>query len=119
MNNGAIAAVMIHAPCVKEGLGWYQKAFPSSVLRRELNSQFEYITIDGISLEVVQADSKGPLGAGGTVVYWRAESFEERLQFLISIGATLFRGPMDIEGNERICQVLDPYGNPIGIRGTV
>jgi predicted enzyme related to lactoylglutathione lyase len=119
MNNKTIAAVMIHAPCVKEGLNWYQKAFPDSVRHQEDGGSFEYIAIDGTALEVVQADSKVPAGAAGTVVYWHTENFEVRLNYLLSIGATLFRGPMDIEGDERMCQVLDPFGNPIGVRGSV
>ncbi len=37
--------------------------------------------------------------------------------YSLSLGAQLYRGPMDLENGHRICQVLDPYGNSIGIRG--
>lgn len=110
---------MIHAPNWRKGLDWYQKAFPGSVRHKESGDCFEYITIDDTALEVVQADSKVSTGAAGTVVYWYTDDFELRLEFLLSNGATLFRGPMNISNGIRMCQVLDPFGNPLGIRGTV
>ena len=50
-------------------------------------------------------------------MYWQTEDFDARLSFLLSKGATLFRGPMDLKSGVRMCQVLDPFGNPFGIRG--
>ncbi|MDY0831642.1 MULTISPECIES: VOC family protein [unclassified Pseudomonas] len=34
----------------------------------------------------------------------------------VTLGATLYRGPMKIEGGEWMCQVRDPWGNCIGLR---
>ncbi len=107
---------MIHAPDSGLGLDWYQKAFPGSVRQVEQRSQFEYITIDDTNLEVVVSDAKVPSGAAGTVVYWHTVAFEKRLRFLLSIGATLFRGPMMLDDGSQMCQVLDPFGNPFGLR---
>ena len=108
---------MIHAPNWREGLDWYQEAFPDCVRHQESGGEFEFISIGDIALEVVQADAKVPSGCAGTVVYWPTVDFNTRLNFLLSIGATLFRGPMDVKSGIRMCQVLDPFGNPFGIRG--
>jgi predicted enzyme related to lactoylglutathione lyase len=39
------------------------------------------------------------------------------LAHLIAIGGTLYRGPLDIQDDMRMCQVKDPWGNCIGLRG--
>ncbi|ELV8773465.1 glyoxalase/bleomycin resistance/dioxygenase family protein, partial [Vibrio harveyi] len=33
------------------------------------------------------------------------------------LGARLYRGPMEIEDGLSMCQVEDPFGNLIGLRG--
>ena len=109
--------VMIHAPDWREGLDWYQGIFPESIRHKEADGEFEFISVGEIAIEVVQADSKVPSGCAGTVVYWQTHNFNERLNFLLSKGAILFRGPMDLKSGVRMCQVLDPFGNPFGIRG--
>lgn len=108
--------VMVHAPSSRVGLDWYQKAFPDCLRCTEEVGSFEYLTIGTTHLEVVPADHKVPSGAAGTVVYWHTNDFEKRLDYLLSIGATLYRGPMVAENGLQMCQVLDPFGNPVGIR---
>ncbi|MDX8425330.1 VOC family protein, partial [Vibrio parahaemolyticus] len=34
-----------------------------------------------------------------------------------AIGASLYRGPMEIENGLSMCQLEDPFGNLIGLRG--
>ena len=112
-----IFAVMVHVADVEAGLVWYQKAFPSS-LRKSIPQQFfEYLDVDGISIEIVLADEKVSSGAAGSVVYWQVEDFDAALQHMQSIGATLYRGPLKIENGKRMCQVRDPWGNCMGLRG--
>jgi len=53
----------------------------------------------------------------GTVVYWRVAEFDEALAHLLGVGATLYRGPMAIEDGQLMCQVQDPWGNCLGLRG--
>jgi predicted enzyme related to lactoylglutathione lyase len=73
--------------------------------------------VGGINLEVVPSDEKVASGAAGSVVYWYVPDFEAALAHFESLGATLYRGPMDIEQGQRMCQVRDPWGNCIGLRG--
>ena len=112
-----IAAVMIHVADIAGGLNWYARAFPDAVRRPFPNSSFEYLDCGGVMLELVPADAKVQSGAAGTVVYWQVEDFAAALAHMQSLGAEIYRGPMQIEGGQRMCQVRDPWGNCIGLRG--
>jgi len=112
-----VAAVLVHVPNPKEGLGWYQRAFPNAKRVKLPEFGFEYLDVEGVNLEVVKADAKVASGAAGSVVYWHTCDFDRRLEHLIGLGATLYRGPMDVENGLRMCQVKDPWGNCIGVRG--
>lgn len=116
MNSASIAAVMIHVPAWKDGFTWYLRAFPNAEVEEVKTKEWKYLVVDGISIELVNCDQTVPSGVAGTVVYWGTNDFDKRLEYLISIGASLFRGPMEIEGNIRICQVMDPFGNAFGVR---
>jgi len=112
-----IAAVMVPVPNVPAAMDWYQRAFPRARRERIASMDFERLVIDGIGLELVPADAKLPAGAMGSVVYWNVPAFDAALAHLQSLGATLRRGPMDIEDGRAMAQVSDPWGNVIGLRG--
>jgi len=114
-----VAAVLVHVPDPKEGLDWYQRAFPNAKRVKLPEFEFDYLDVAGVNLEVVKADAKVASGAAGSVVYWHTSDFERRLEHLIGLGATLYRGPMDVENGLRMCQVKDPWGNCIGVRGAL
>lgn len=107
-----VAAVMIHVPDVPAALEWYARAFPQA-LYREVEG-FALLELGGVTLELVPADAKV---AAGSVVYWSTEDFPARLAEWQALGATLYRGPMAIEGGQRMAQVRDPWGNLLGLRG--
>ncbi len=112
-----VAAVMVHVASVPEALAWYQAAFPTSIRTRTSPTGFECLMLDGVQIEVVPADEKVSSGAAGSVVYWMVGNLENALAHLTGIGASLYRGPMKIERDLAMCQVLDPWGNCIGLRG--
>ncbi|MEM6429233.1 MAG: glyoxalase/bleomycin resistance/dioxygenase family protein [Deinococcota bacterium] len=112
-----IAAVMIHVSDVDMGLEWYQQAFPTATKKTIVEADFDYLEYQGIMIELVQADEKVSSGAAGSVVYWWVDGFQEKLDTLLSLGATLYRGPITIEQGMKMCQVKDLWGNCIGIRG--
>lgn len=112
-----ISAVLVHVADMSEGLEWYQKAFPNAVMAVSQPSGFKFLQIGQTQLELVPADEKVPSGAAGSVVYWWTDDFEKSLAHLEGVGALLYRGPMRIDGNLVMCQVRDPWGNCIGLRG--
>jgi mannose-6-phosphate isomerase-like protein (cupin superfamily)/predicted enzyme related to lactoylglutathione lyase len=117
MSADPIAAVMIHVPDVQAALSWYEQAFPSAERKRVESHDFEYLAIGSVMLELVPADAKVASGAAGSVVYWHVADFDKALEHFERLGAVLYRGPMEIENGRRICQVRDPWGNCIGLRG--
>ena len=112
-----IVAVMVHVADVEAGLFWYQQAFPSAERKSIREPFFEYLDVGGVRLEIVPADEKVTSGTAGSVAYWQVEDFDVALQHMQSKGATLYRGPLKVEDNLRMCQVRDPWGNCIGLRG--
>ncbi len=114
-----ILAVMIHVPEVAAALDWYQQALVGTVRRRlpPPHDDTAVLDIGGVMVELVPADGKVGAGAAGSVVYWHVAEFDAMLQHLLSLGATLYRGPGDIEHGMTMCQVRDPWGNCIGLRG--
>ena len=113
-----ILAVLVHVPDVAAGLAWYERALVGAQ-RACFDAPAPRACLDlgGVMLEVVPADEKVGHGAAGSVVYWHAPDFEAALGHLLGAGATLYRGPLDIEAGHRMCQLRDPWGNCIGLRG--
>lgn len=111
------AALLIHVPDVREGLKWYKKAFPMAIETYLLEFDFTLLMIGEFSIEIVQADAKVKEGKCGTVLYWSVEVFDEALEHFQKLGAKLYRGPMMIDQGMRMCQVEDPFGNLIGLKG--
>lgn len=68
-------------------------------------------------IEVVRADDKIPGGKAGTVLYWAVADLIEAVAHFESLGSEVYRGPMPIEDGQGMCQVTDPFGNLIGLRG--
>lgn len=112
-----ICAILVHVADVARALDWYQAAFPQSVRRHLEAFEFQFLDIGGICLEIVAADEKVGSGASGSVVYWQVDDFDAAVEHFTAIGATLYRGPIDIQSGLRMCQVRDPWGNCIGLRG--
>lgn len=115
--SGAISAVLIHVSDVDAAIEWYRKAFPHAVLKHLEAFDFSYLQIGDVDLEIVPADEKVSSGAAGSIVYWHVEDFDQSLARFIAVGGTLYRGPLHIQDDMRMCQVKDPWGNCIGLRG--
>lgn len=112
-----IAAVLVHVSDVQAGLAWYQQAFSSAVRLQVEATGFEFLSIRGVQLELVPSDEEVASGACGSVVYWHVANLQSALEHMQCIGAKLYRGPMQIEDGLSMCQVRDPWGNCIGLRG--
>jgi len=111
------AAVLIHVTDVESALSWYQNLFDSAKLSHHESNKLAVLDINGFLLEIVEADNKVANGKSGTVLYWSVFNLDATLARFLDNGAELYRGPMAIENGLEMCQVLDPYGNLIGLRG--
>ena len=113
-----ILAVMVHVSDVQTALLWYENILPCAVRKKIIHPVvMDYLDIGGVMLEIVTADEKVTSAAAGSVVYWNIADFDVSLSHILDAGASLYRGPIDIENGQKMCQVLDPWGNCIGFRG--
>lgn len=113
-----ILAVLVHVPDPEAAVAWYARALPGSVRHRLPEPDpVHYLDLGGVMLELVPCDEKVASGPAGSVVYWHTPDFDASFTHLVACGATPYRGPGDIEDGQRMCQLRDPWGNCIGLRG--
>ena len=110
-------SVLIHVPDVDQGLDWYQRAFPNAKQIYLKEFDMKLLDINGFMIEIVKADAKVVSGKAGSVLYWQVNSIDKALAHFQHLGANVYRGPMAIEEGLSMCQVEDPFGNLIGLRG--
>jgi len=111
------AALLVHVINVDAALVWYQKAFPDATLYKIENTEQHQLQPGNFCIEIVQSDTKVGSGKSGTVLYWLVPDLNSAVSNLTSLGAKLYRGPMKIENDLSMCQLEDPFGNLIGLRG--
>ena len=78
--------------------------------------QLAMFDLPGCTLTVHQADEFNQPGPSGTVPYWTVPDVDAIVAEWGEHGATPHRGPKTIMTGERLCQLLDPFGNLFGVR---
>lgn len=94
---------------------WYSKALGVSPWL-DTENYVEFRTGQS-SLALAPVDEKSPFSKGGQVAYWRVHELESGITHFVSQGAKVYRGPLDIDNGEAICQIEDPFGNIFGLIG--
>ena len=110
-------ALLVHAPDWELGFAWYKEAFPCAKTIEMPEFNFRALQIGEFLIEVVRSDKKVPSGKAGTVLYWKVDDLLMEIERFKKLGSELYRGPMSIENGLGMCQVTDPFGNLIGLRG--
>lgn len=111
------AALLVHVPDWEVGLAWYRKAFPGAAVLELPEFGFRALRIGDFAIEVVCSDETVPSGRAGTVLYWAVEDLVKAIAHFCRLGSNIYRGPMQIEDGLGMCQITDPFGNLIGLRG--
>ncbi|PHM39437.1 Var1 [Xenorhabdus mauleonii] len=111
------ATLLIPVPDVKAGLAWYKRAFPSARPIYLVEFDFTALEIGDFSLDIVQADEKVSCGQQGTVLYWSVPCLSSAIRHFQNLEAQIYRGPMKIDNGLGMCQVKDPFGNLLGLKG--
>ena len=107
-----VRAVLVFADSPVDSCEWWASIFGTT---RHEDSGFFWVNLPGgIELGFHPSDeTRNPQGRS-TVPYWRVEDLDTALEIVITAGATLHRGPLDIDHERRIAQVKDPYGTVFG-----
>ncbi|MET0449717.1 MAG: VOC family protein [Aeromicrobium sp.] len=72
--------------------------------------------IDGVRLTLHETDDLNGAGPSGVSAYWTVPDVDAVVADWTSAGAVAHRGPKTVFSGERLCQLLDPFGNLFSIR---
>lgn len=73
-----ILSILLHVGDWRAATDWYARAFPAARRLRPASDDYGHLEMDGLALEIVEADEKVASGAAGTVVYWRVADSPSR-----------------------------------------
>jgi predicted enzyme related to lactoylglutathione lyase len=96
------------------GIAWYGELLGPPV---EVREQLAMFPVGDARLTVHVTDEfNTSAGLQGPVAYWDVDDVDQIVTDLVARGGTAHRGPKTIFTGERLCQLLDPFGNLIGFR---
>jgi predicted enzyme related to lactoylglutathione lyase len=72
--------------------------------------------LDGTRLTLHQKDEFNTPGPAGTSPYWTVLDVDGFVAEWTAHGAAAHRGPKTVFTGERLCQLLDPFGNLFSVR---
>lgn len=72
--------------------------------------------IDGVRLTIHKSDEFNTCGPSGVSAYWTVSDVDAIVADWTAHGAVAHRGPKTVFTGERLCQLLDPFGNLFSIR---
>jgi len=67
--------------------------------------------VDGVRLTIHEGDEFNNPGPAGTSPYWQVDDVDAFVAEWTKHGAVAHRGPKTVFTGERLCQMLDPFGN--------
>jgi len=109
-----VADVFCFVPDLAAATAWYtDRLGVPPALRADQMARFDLGTS---SLTLHRFDEFNTGGPAGCVAYWDVEDVDAVVAEWGRHGATAHRGPKTIMTGERLCQLLDPFGNLIGVR---
>jgi len=114
MQLGPVGNVFYFVADVDAAAAWYRDRLGRDpVVRGRSLVTFD---INGIRLTIHEADEFNSPGPSGTSPYWTVPSVDAVVAEWSRHGATAHRGPKTVFTGERLCQLLDPWGNLFSVR---
>ena len=114
MELGPVGNVFYFVEDFDAAVAWY-----SARLRRDpivRGRALVAFDIDGVRLTVHRADEFNAPGPSGNSPYWTVPNVDAVVAEWTAFGASAHRGPKTVFTGERLCQLLDPFGNIFSVR---
>jgi predicted enzyme related to lactoylglutathione lyase len=111
-----IESVVLFVADIGSAAAWYAEIFGTEVGWE--NPRYAYIRAPGLVIGFHPADSKCPGGVGGTTAYWEVNNLNETINYLVSRGARLHRGPALTSFGAGAAMLIDPFGCSIGLNAS-
>jgi len=98
---------------IKRARNWYLHAFGGS---KDFESEFyNSISAGGLSIGFHPSDEKTLPGVKGQVAYWLVDDMKKAIEHFTKMGCTIYRGPINSIDSEIVAQLIDPFGNALGL----
>jgi len=111
-----LESVVLFVADIGAAAAWYAEIFEGEVAWE--NPSFAYVKAPGLVIGFHPADTKCPGGVGGTTAYWEVSNLTEAIEFLVSRGAKLHRGPGVTSFGAGAAMLIDPFGCTIGLNAS-
>lgn len=108
-----IESVIFFVADIHAAARWYGELLDVDV--KYENADFAYLNGPNIVLGFHPADAQNPGGVGGTTSYWEVDNLDRVRARMEAAGAKLHRGPGVTDLGARVCMLIDPFGNSIGL----
>ncbi|MFD0166327.1 VOC family protein [Streptomyces decoyicus] len=115
-----IRTVMIFSEDPEKSARWWSHVLDTPVHRDVAGTNvYTWLDVAGIELGFHMLDEQRNKRGGSPVPYWSVKHLDTAREKLLNAGCTHHRGPLDVgDGTgRRIAQLVDPFGNIIGIDG--
>jgi predicted enzyme related to lactoylglutathione lyase len=100
---------------LQPGVAWYRALLGSDPI--EVHAQLAMFQVGDARLTVhINDDYNVSAGVAGSIAYWDVDDVDAVVAGCLDRGGSAHRGPKTIFSGERLCQVLDPFGNLVGFR---
>jgi predicted enzyme related to lactoylglutathione lyase len=110
-----VASVFYFVADLQAGILWYRALLGSDPVH--VQAQLAMFQVGNAQLTVHANDEYNTSGGlAGSVAYWDVDDVDAVVAECQDRGGVAHRGPKTIFTGERLCQVLDPFGNLIGFR---
>ena len=111
---GPIGNVFYFVDRLEEAVDWYAARLGRQpVLRGGALVAFD---VSGVRLTLHESDTYNTPGPAGVSAYWTVPDVDAVVADWTANGAVAHRGPKTVFSGERLCQLLDPFGNLFSVR---
>ena len=111
---GSVGNVFYFVADLEAAVEWYTARLRCRpVVRGDMLVAFD---VGGSRLTLHVVDEVNSSGPSGTVPYWTVPDVDAVVAEWTAHGATTHRGPKTVFTGERLCQLLDPFGNLFAVR---
>ena len=111
----SVHSVMFFVSDVAKACAWYSKFLDCEPTY--LAPDFPVLRAASVEICFHLADSKVSSGHAGAVTYFRVNNLAVAISRAEYLGGSVYRGPLEIENGDSICQIADPFGNLLGMVG--
>ncbi|MEV8566750.1 VOC family protein [Streptomyces sp. NPDC051322] len=113
-----VRAVMVFSDDPPTSARWWADALGGEArIESDGTAVFAWVDVNGVELGFHPADDQRNPRGGSPVVYWSVSSVTATRERLLAAGCTHHRGPLDIDADRHICQLVDPFGTVFGLDG--